>query len=322
MTERSPSEILLDYAGAEAKLPDGRSRLTLISEDPFVAIGVEGGSETPFLLALPAEAISGREQTQNLKVVSSRNVTVQFEGSPESRELRCSSISFKQFTKAAQLLLDILVESALTCSDQRMVGDLAEDFIELFRPSGKLSFEQILGLFGELLVIHDASDPERMAQAWHQIEGARFDFAEGNERLEVKTAVGPDRQHTFSSRQLPASQGIDLDICSIISDTVLGGVSVVSLFRDIENLLGAGPGFRNVARNFASYYRRNEIDCDETLFDVDQARDTLKLFSSSQIPAPILGEGVLHATWESDLSTTQEAAQLATGLAALVNSRT
>jgi hypothetical protein len=82
------------------------------------------------------------------------------------------------------------------------VGRALESLIELFRMLTIPPKESVQGLWGELYLMAQANDPVRLAGAWHARPEELFDFSEGAELLEVKSAAGYDREHHFSLDQL------------------------------------------------------------------------------------------------------------------------
>jgi hypothetical protein len=306
MIDEKPSLILGGYASRADQLGVGQTALTLIAEDPFIAVGVEGGSDTPFLLILPEGSVFDDKRTDNLRVLKSRELNIRFDESNIREIKRCTTISFRSLTKASELLLDVLVETAIETQDPRIVGELTQDFIELFNPARSLSPEEVLGLFGELLVIWSSADRDAMARSWHQRERDQYDFALENDRLEVKTTRGPDRRHRFSSNQIPPRDGLHLAVVSIVTDEVSAGTSVRDLHDVIVEELGSGTTSRNVTKHFTRIFQRGEDLCSNTFFDLKQAQNTLKLYDGFSVPFLELTPGVLSAKWEADFTNARE----------------
>lgn len=315
---KKPSEILSEYASLADQLGAGQTRLTLISEEPFVAVGVEGGTENPFTLALPENSAHMDERSDNLRVVQSREIKIRYRDSDVVEFKVCTTLSFRSFTPAAQILLDVLVATALESEDPQVVGELTQDFIDLFKPVSELSFEELLGLFGELFVIWNSKDPETLARSWHQRERDQYDFALDNDRIEVKITTGPDRRHRFSSSQIPPREGMRVAVVSMITDQVSEGRTVVELYENLLGMVGQGTASRNLAKNFSRLYKRGEDLCENTMFDWQQAEKTLLVFDGYAIPSVELNQGVVTAKWEADLEKASPSSPAENSLAQLL----
>lgn len=310
------------FASRAEGLSAGQSELVLICEDPYVAIGVEGGSDTPYLLVLPEGSVYEDKRTDNLRVLKSRDLNTKFKDT-NIREIKtCTTISFRSLSQASELLLDVLVETAVETRDLTVVAELTQDFIELFAPARSLSPEEVLGLFGELFTIWSSEDRDMMARAWHQRERDQYDFAFENDRLEVKTTRGPDRRHKFSSNQIPPREGLQLAVVSIVTDEVSAGASVKDLHDEIIEEIGAGTTSRNVTKHFTRIFRRGEDLCSNTFFDLKQAQRTLKLYNGFSVPYLELSPGVVSAKWEADFTNAEEFGSQPNALAAQVRTET
>lgn len=318
MKDSRASDILSGYVSRAEQLLPGQTLLTLIAEKPFIAVGVEGGSETPYVLILPEGSVFEDQRSDNLRVLKSREMSLKFEDSDIREIKRCTTISFRTLSQASQLLLDVLVQTAVETQDSKVVAELTQDFIELFTPSRGLSFEELLGLFGELFVIWSSSDREVLARAWHQREREQYDFALENDRLEVKATRGPERRHRFSSTQIPPREGLQLSVVSIVTDEVSAGVSVIQLFEEISSSLGSGTTSRNLTKHFAKLFQRGEDLCMNTLFDWKQAQKTLSIYDGFAMPFLELTPGIVSAKWEADLTNVRPETSSSNALAALV----
>jgi hypothetical protein len=222
----------------------GVGRVHKLSSEPFVAVGVVGGGEVPYLLVLPKNTVSRDLQGANLRVLSSTTMTLIDEETEVSEQIAVTAIMFRSLSEASEAFLDILVDEAIGAEDPLAVGHLAEDFLDLFSPQEKLTRSELLGFWGELFVIWNSDDINFMADAWHSWERERYDFAFRNERLEVKTTEGAGRTHSFSSTQIPPPNGVNVLVASILTNEVQAGVSVTDLFESIEARLEFASGLR------------------------------------------------------------------------------
>ncbi len=316
---KKPSDFLLEYAPDLGISAEKHVRVRLISEDPFVAVGIESGSESQYLLVLPDKTLRNDVKFVNLQGVRSREMVLKDETSGSRIAKKCSSLNFRNFSKAAAILLDAIAETAIGEGDNEAVAELTEEFLELFKPQKDLSREELLGFFGELFIIQNSSTPEILANAWHKNERDRYDFASSNDRLEVKCTEGSRRHHSFSSTQLPAEASISLVVASVLTQEVSVGMSVVDLYESVILRLGHGSAALNVTTNFVQVFSRDEDMCIRTKFDCDQARKSLRLFLSESVPFVSLPPGVLNAKWTADLDKVSSLRDAPEGLSSAVN---
>jgi hypothetical protein len=182
------------------------------------------------------------------------------------------------------------------------VDALASLFRALHRPPAR----QIQGVWGELAVLCWSSNVELALSAWHSSPSALHDFAAGTDRLEVKSTVQGLREHTFSQDQLTtATEGTTL-IASLMLSESDDGLTVFGLVDKISQRLSSQSAARLeaiVAHCLGSAWR----EASEARFCLDQARSSLLLFVSDdlpRIPAP-LPIGIKHVRFTVDMSTIQ-----------------
>jgi len=90
----------------------------------------------------------------------------------------------------------------------------------------------IRGLWAELFIMARSGNPEIAVASWHGAETERYDFAQGNQRIEVKSSGTRTREHHFSLEQLHPPSDIDLLVASLFVERSSGGLSVVELLED------------------------------------------------------------------------------------------
>ncbi|QKE00296.1 PD-(D/E)XK motif protein [Nocardioides marmotae] len=143
----------------------------------------------------------------------------------------------------------------------------------------------VLGLWAELLVIHEASDVAAMVDAWHAYVDARFDFSAEGSRLEVKATTRDSRIHEFNLRQLQPVEGAEVVVASLMTTETRAGRSVASMVERIEQRLVGDTARQAIVHELVS----------ETLgtdwarhvgrrFDERQAVDSLAFLDPAQIP--------------------------------------
>jgi hypothetical protein len=140
------------------------------------------------------------------------------------------------------------------------------------------------GLWAELFLITSCSAPSDLAEAWHAVPQETFDFAQGQQRLEVKS-TGSDRgTHVFSLRQLNPPTGVEAVVCSIEVIDSVGGATVEDLIEDLRPQLSP-PLQQKLWEIAVSTLGTDWISSASLRFGVEHAGDTLRLYDTHDIPS-------------------------------------
>jgi hypothetical protein len=180
-----------------------------------------------------------------------------------------------------------------------------EDLVELFRALSAVPKKEIQGLWGELLLIHEAEDPVVLAQAWHAEPGDRYDFNKGHERVDVKTTSQVPRKHHFLLEQLCPPNGTRLIIASIVVQRSGAGLSVFDLLDAICQKVAQQP---QLHLRLVSQVHQTLGDLWQSArnvrFDHEAARQSLQYYDSVQIPKLCLPvpEGVSQVNFVADMN--------------------
>lgn len=184
------------------------------------------------------------------------------------------------------------------------VSDALHAISVIFQKLNSPPSRNVNGLFGELFLIRNCSNPGAALAAWRVDQTARFDFSNGSSRLEVKTTSGRTRVHTFSYAQCnPPENSIAL-IASMFVEQVGVGISLHNLIRDIEGRVGSGELTLKLHALVASTLGAATAEAMEICFDEQLSSDSLSFFNAVSIPA-LRGElplGVSNVGFQSDLS--------------------
>lgn len=210
---------------------------------------------------------------------------------------------FRNLSIAAQILVDEIVANALGEGHEENIDELTRDFIELFKESPSRSFEETLGFFGELIAIRNSKSPEDAVKYWHSKFDNRYDFSNENRRLEVKITTGRQRHHHFSSNQLPASNGLHLEVLSMLTEAVESGLSNADLFQEIYNEISAPEARQKLRRSFVEFFRNDAKSAETLAFDAEMATSTSMAIPAKFVPIPEMNSGVISASWVSDLDS-------------------
>jgi Putative PD-(D/E)XK family member, (DUF4420) len=124
------------------------------------------------------------------------------------------------------------------------VEQVVGSFQELLRNLGRLSDDQEIGLFGELLVLSqliDAVGSTSAVASWRGSDAEEHDFGLSDLDVEVKTTTAERRRHWIgSATQLVASPGRSLCLLSLqVTGAGDGGLSLSELVERTRGALGA-----------------------------------------------------------------------------------
>lgn len=179
------------------------------------------------------------------------------------------------------------------------LGEIVEQLLALFRDFSYASDSEILGLWGELLILTYCSSPAKLATQWRSDISSRYDFGTEVEKLEVKTTTLPRRHHELAFRQAYPASGTIVAFASIMTEKVSHGTSVAALWHQV--IARAPASQAKIDRQCIRTLGRDWQDASETSFDLAMALSSLSVYSSSDIPRlQSLPTGVLQARFTSD----------------------
>lgn len=146
-----------------------------------------------------------------------------------------------------------------------------------------------------------------MLAAWRSKYSSRFDFSSGDIRLDVKTASGRVRAHTFSHDQCNPPPGTVALVASLFVERSASGLSLQELIRSIEAVAGNDSDLVMKLHDLVAETLGNALQealC--TQFDAKLAASSLHFYDLRGIPA-IRGDppaAVSDIHFRSDLSGT------------------
>lgn len=192
---------------------------------------------------------------------------------------------------------------------QQTLIDELKKLVDLFRLFSSTPLAPIQGLWAELFLIHQSSNPDYLIRSWHVTVNDIFDFNDGHDKIEVKSTAKPNRIHHFSNEQLHPNEGSGLVICSVMMTKAGQGLSVFDLKVAIEERIENENRFR-LNELFAKTLGTDYYKALETFFDYQSASDSFKIFNYSSIPAidnDTLPSEISNLHYDSDLSDIEEA---------------
>lgn len=198
--------------------------------------------------------------------------------------VRCSNVDPSLFPHFLKILSPIIVTlgTAPTAAEvRRAISGLVELFQALTTPAKK----SVQGLWAELFVIRNASNPFELARAWHASPGEHIDFVSGRHRIEVKSSGTRARIHHFSLLQLTPPVQAQLLVASVFVESIGGGVSLRQISDEIRTILSEDPALQ--ARFDAVFYATlgaSWMEAMEERFDSELAFESLQFFDSLLIP--------------------------------------
>ena len=154
-------------------------------------------------------------------------------------------------------------------------------------------------------MLAQSAEPLRAIAAWRLSDVSRFDFSTGDVRLDVKTAAGRVRAHTFSYDQCNPPAGTVAIAVSMFVERTAGGISLRDLIGTVESRISADPDLVIKLHDIVAATLGTALQ--EFLaarFDRRLAELSLAFFNLRSIPA-IRGNvpaGVTDIHFRSDLS--------------------
>lgn len=157
--------------------------------------------------------------------------------------------------------------------------------IQLFNESPELSLEAIRGLWAELFVINQSNNPDYLVRSWHVSPTDKYDFNDGQDKVEVKSTCKSERKHTFSLEQLNPNSGSQLLIASVFVIQTGIGKSVFDLSDSISMKLTDEQLQLKLREQVIKTIGPHFDEVSELQFDHVFACDTYKLFNYTDVPS-------------------------------------
>jgi hypothetical protein len=218
--------------------------------------------------------------------------------------IRCRSLD-DETARYFLSICDIIVGMVGDRPKQQAIATAVHRLAAIFQKMQKPAARPVNGLFGELYFIWRSANPSRTVTAWRVDEISRFDFADGNVRVDVKAAGGRLRAHMFSYDQCNPPPGTIAVVASLFVEQSPGGMSLRSLIGEIEAEIAAYP--RLVLRMHEAITSALGASLSEALpmaFDIKLADSSLKFYSLREIPGirGTLPRAVSDVHFRSELS--------------------
>lgn len=186
----------------------------------------------------------------------------------------------KYFLEVVCIVLEQLPENP----SQEQLKTEIQKLTELFSRFNRPPRNTIQGLWAELFIIEQAKNPEYLIQSWHSSPDDKFDFNDGQDKIEVKSTSSVRRIHSFALEQLNPNRNSNLLIASVFVIQTGRGKNIFDLIDSICKRV----------QNLQLQYKLNNIlsqtlgsDLEKVFdvyFDYQKAIDTLEFFDFKDIP--------------------------------------
>ena len=197
--------------------------------------------------------------------------------------LKCKELDQK-FQQVFLKHSDDIIKKLSKEPTQKEVFELISDLVTLFDKLSKPSKKTLIGLWGELFIIDNSKNKEKLIRAWHTSNNETWDFYSDNEALEIKTTETNNRSHHFSYEQLHVGKE-NLLIASIMLRFNRQGKTVNDLVNNI--LLNLKNDELKIKFNLICdeiITNKSDDDIDECVYDYKYARENVKYFDVKKIP--------------------------------------
>lgn len=114
---------------------------------------------------------------------------------------------------------------------QKEVYTIFSSFIEIFRSLSLSPSKTVQGLWSELFIIANSTNPDILLRYWHDSPSEKFDFNADYEKIEVKSSSNLERVHFFISEQLNPPSDKHVLIASLFTKQTSKGKSISDLIE-------------------------------------------------------------------------------------------
>jgi hypothetical protein len=186
----------------------------------------------------------------------------------------------RYFFRLARSILD-----AEARSDETLFDSALDTVVTIFRAQQRAGRRSVQGVWGELAIIAWAQDTMAALASWHSSPRAVHDFGAGVDRLEVKSSASGIREHNVRLEQLSAIAPGATIVASLMLEESESGASIADLIDLISGRISAAPEVISrlqvvVAESLGRDWRESTV----LRYDVNAARDSLRLFDAGDVP--------------------------------------
>lgn len=286
---------------------------TLIPEFPNFRIAKDIEGNAVLLLSVSKHLMDFSLKNFRLKYLQlEQNIECKISESATAKLQTFTIITFKSVNRNLQeyflRITETLINTIGKNPTQQQVVESLKKFVEVFKSLADTPTKTINGLWTELFLINNASNPKTLLEYWHNIPEEKFDFNTGAEKIEVKSSSTFERKHIFSSEQLNPPEETQVLIASIFIKQNNSGLNIQQLTDRISEKFG---------KDYEMTEKLNRIVCN-TLgsslehsigikFDYEIAKQSLRFYKHqdiSKIEAVHIPKEVSEVRYKSDLTET------------------
>lgn len=197
--------------------------------------------------------------------------------------LKCKELD-KKFQQVFLKHSDDIIKKLPTEPTQEDIYEVISNLVSLFDKLSKPSKKSLVGLWGELFIISNSKNKEKLVRAWHNSNNETWDFYSDKEALEVKTTETNSRSHHFSYEQLNVGKE-DLIISSIMLRFSRQGKTINHLIKNILLKLNDNElktKFNTLCDEIITNKSDDEIN--ECMYEYEYAQQNIKFYDAKKIP--------------------------------------
>lgn len=205
------------------------------------------------------------------------------------------------FLKVVYVLIKDLSEKPMLKELKSEIEKLTNLFTKLSKPAIKT----IQGLWAELLIIEKSTDPDYLINSWHNSNSDKYDFNDGENKIEVKSTSKSRRIHNFSLEQLTPNINSKLIISSILTIETGTGTNVFDLVEKIESKLKDHKLISRINEIIASTLGNDIQKAVEIYFDYNFSVDSIQYYESTDIPTiktTDIPSNIMNVRFDCDLT--------------------
>ncbi len=275
-----------------------------------IAVDVDG---YPVLL-LPTFGASNVSSLRNRRLKY-----IQFEPKVDCKISEGDNASFQQFSLITFASSDkvlqeyflqisaIFIKSIQSKETYREAVETLNRYIEIFRTLSEPPTNTVLGLWAEVFLIENSSNPKILLSYWHNSPEEKFDFNAGEEKIEVKSTSGFERIHEFSSEQLNPIPNTQVLVASIITRQTHLGKTIQELIQSITSRIHDNNELAEKLNSVVSKTLGSSLEQSIKIkFDYQAAKSSLRFYKHqdiSRVEGIYIPTEVSGVRYKSDLSS-------------------
>lgn len=217
---------------------------------------------------------------------------------------RCSDRNLQEYFLR---ISESLVKTVGQNPTQQQVIDSLKKFVEVFKTLTDSPTNTVNGLWAELFLIENSTNPKELINYWHNIPEEKFDFNAGTERIEVKSSSNFERKHIFSAEQLNPPSDTQVLIASVFLKQHNSGNNIQYLIDRISEKIDYD--FETVEKLNTIVFRTLGSSLEHSIgvkFDYEIAQQSLRFYRHQdidKIEEVHIPNNVSEVKYKSDLTS-------------------